>query len=81
MLLVGNELGTGRVRVSLAEKWIDKLFDVKHVSDCLMMIKMIVGEVVVTVLLVYAPQSGLTVAEKELFYNSLQNLVQTIDDS
>ena len=45
-----------------------------------MMIKMIVGKVV-TVLLVYAPQSGLTIAEKELFYDSLQNLVQTIDDS
>ena len=42
---------------------------------------MIVGEVVVTVLLVYAPQTGFTIAEKKLFYNSLQNLVQTIDDS
>ena len=47
---IGNELGTRDVGVLLAEKWIDKLFDVKHVSDRLMMIKMIVGEVVVTVL-------------------------------
>ena len=46
-----------------------------------MMIKMIVGEVVVTALSVYAPQSGLTIAEKELFYESLQTLVQIIDDS
>ena len=31
------------------------MFDVKRVSDRLMMIKVIVGEVVVTVLSVYAP--------------------------
>ena len=57
----------------------DELFDVKCVSDCLMMIRIIVCEVVVAVLLVYAPQTRLTMAKKELFYNNLQNLVQTID--
>ena len=45
-----------------------------------MMIKMIVGEVVVTVLSVYNSHTGLTIAEKELFYDNLQNLVQFIDD-
>ena len=46
--------GTKQVRVGvgvlLAEKWIDKVFDVKRVSDPLMIIKMIVGEVAATVL-------------------------------
>ena len=52
---IGNKLGTVGVRVLLVEKWIDKVFNVKHASDrLLMMIKMIVGEVVVTV---YAPQT------------------------
>ena len=55
------------------------MVDIKRVSDRLMMIKMIVGAVVVTVLLVYAPQARLTIAEKELFYDSLSNLFQTID--
>ena len=41
---------------------------------------MIFGEVDVTVLSIYAQQSGLTITEKEFFYDSLQNLVQTIDD-
>ena len=40
------------------------MFDAKRVSDRLMMIKMIVGEVVVTVLSVYVPQFGLTIAKK-----------------
>ena len=78
---VGDELCTEGVGVLLAEKLRDKVFDVKHVLDCLMMIKMIVGKVAVTLLLVYVPQTELTIAEKELFYDSHQNLVQTIDDS
>ena len=61
--------------VLLVEKWVGKVFDVKRVSDRLMMIKMIFGEVVVAMLLVYAPQSGLTIAEKVLFYNNLQDIV------
>ena len=46
---VGVGVGVG-VGVLLAEKWIDKVFDVKRVSDPLMIIKMIVGEVATTVL-------------------------------
>ena len=64
---IGNEPGTGSVEVLLAEKWIDKVFDVIRVSDRLMMIKMIVGKVFVIALSVYAPQSGLTIDDKELF--------------
>ena len=37
------------------------------------MINMIASEVVVTVLSVNVPQSELTIAEYELFYDSLQN--------
>ena len=68
---ISNKLGTGGVGVLMAEKWIDKVFVVKRVSDHLIMIEMIVGKVVVTVLLVYAPQTGLTIAEKQFFYDSL----------
>ena len=46
---VGVGVGVG-VGVLLAEKWIDKVFDVKRVSDPLMIIKMIFGEVAATVL-------------------------------
>ena len=63
---IGNEPGIGVVGVLLEEKWIDKVFDSKPVSDRLMMIKIIVDEVVVTLLSVHAPQSGLSIAEKEL---------------
>ena len=41
---ISNKLGTGRVGVLLADKWIDKVLDVNHVSDRLMMIKMIAAK-------------------------------------
>ena len=63
---IGSKLVTGGVAVLSTEKWIDKMFSVKRVSDHLMMIKMIDGEVVVTLLFVYFPQTRLTIAEKDL---------------
>lgn len=48
------------------QKLIDKIFDVKYVSDRLMMIKLDACEVVLTALLlfsIYFPQSGLTMAD------------------
>ena len=59
--LISNKLGRRGVGVLLAEKWVDKVFDVNdHQNDC--------SKVVFTVFLVYAPQTGLTIAEKELFF-------------
>ena len=56
---VGNDKGMGSVGILLAEKWVEAIFDVKHVSDRIMLIKLVVGKSIVTVQLVYAPQAGL----------------------
>ena len=61
----------------LTKKWTDRFFNVKHVSDRLMMI----NEVVITALPIYALLSGYTNADKESFYDSLQNLTVIIDNS
>ena len=53
---VGNENGTGGIGVLLAEKWLDKVFDIKHISN---RIFLILGERVVSILSVYAPHVGL----------------------
>ena len=42
------------------EEWIEKLFEVQRVSDRIIYVKLIVGQCVVTFLVVYAPQSGLS---------------------
>ena len=66
---IGNDLGTGDVGMLLTEKWKDRTFYVKRVSDCLTMIKLVFGEVVITILLlflsIYAPQLRLTISDKE----------------
>ena len=71
----GNKDGTGGVGLVLAEKWIDKVFDVKRFSDRIMLVKLMLGITVVTFLSVYAPQSGLSDSEKEKFCDLLQNTI------
>ena len=43
----------------MVEKWVEAIFDVKQVSDRIMLIKLVVGKSIVTVLSVYATQVGL----------------------
>ena len=57
----------GDVRILLPEKWVKAIFDVKRVSDRIMLIKLIIGKSIVTVLSVYAPQPGLDDSVKDLF--------------
>ena len=53
----GNDKGTAGVEVFVAEEWIEKIFEVQRVSDRIILVKLIVGQHVVTFLSVYAPQS------------------------
>ena len=69
---VGNDKGMGGVGILLAEKWVEAIFDIKHVSDRIMLIKRVVGKSIVTILSVYAPQAGLDDSVKDLFYENLQ---------
>ena len=68
MFWVVNDKGMGGVRILLVEKLVEAIFDVKHVSDRIMLIKLVVGKSVMTVLLVNAPQAGLNDTVKDLFY-------------
>ena len=63
----GNDKGTAGVGVFVAEEWIEKVFEVHRVSDIILLVKLIVGQRVVTLLSVYAPQSGLSDVDKDLF--------------
>ena len=62
----------GGVGIILAEKWVEAIFDVKRVSDRIMLIKLFVGKSIVAVLPVYAPQAGPDDSVKDLFYEDLQ---------
>ena len=46
----GNDKGTAGVGVFVAEEWIEKVFEVQRVSDRIILVKLIVGQRVVTFL-------------------------------
>ena len=51
----GNSKGTAGVGVFVAEKWIEKVFEVKQVSDRIILVKIIVGQQVLKILLSVCP--------------------------
>ena len=59
----------------------EAIFDVKHVSVRIVLIKLIVRKIIVTVLLVYAPKDGLDDSVKDLFYENLQWTLTRINAS
>ena len=77
----GNNKGTAGVGVFVAEKWIEKVFEVKRVSDRIILVKIIVGQRVLCLLSVYAPQCGLGDSVKDLFYDQLRAVTAMIPAS
>ena len=67
----GNDKGTAGIGVFVADNWIEKVFEVQRVSNRIILVKLIVGQHVVTFLSVYAPQSGLSDEVKDLFFDQL----------
>ena len=65
----------------LAEKWVDKVFDVLRISDRIILIRLVIGKVLLTFLSVYAPQAGLQEAEKDRIYDQLQSVLARIPAS
>ena len=66
MFWVGTDKGVGGAGILMAEKWVEVVFDVKRVSDRIMLIKLFIGESIVTILSVYAPQAGLEDSVKDV---------------
>ena len=77
---VGNNHGTSEVGVFSAKKWVDKVYDIKQVSDRITLIKLLVEDAVLTILSVYAPQTGLEESTKDVFYDCLQNVISKLPD-
>ena len=77
----GNDKGNAGVGVFVAEEWIEKVFEVQRVSDRIILVKLIVGQHVVTFLSVYAPQSGLSDEVKDLFFDQLRAVTARIPAS
>ena len=76
-----KDKGMAGVGVFVAEEWIEEVFEVQRVSNRIILVKLIVGQHVVTFLSVYAPQSGLSDEVKDLFFDQLRAVTARIPGS
>ena len=75
---IGNETGNGGVGI-FVEK-IEKVLEVKHVNDRLMMVKPQTYKRTAVAVLAYGLQEGRTNNEQDRFYESTVQLIATINE-
>ena len=63
----------------MVDRWIEKVLEVKRVSERVMVVRVIVGRSVLNLIPVYAPQAGYSRMEKEEFLAMLGEVVSGID--
>ena len=64
----------------LAQKWINNVISVKRYDHRCLQLRFLVGTVIVNVICCYAPQSGLSVDEKDTFYERLSRVVASVPE-
>ena len=65
---MGSEAKTESVGIFVAEKWVDSVVSVERHSERIMVLKMVLGDHLLNVFMVYAPHSGKPDEEKECFW-------------
>jgi len=75
---MGDEERVDRVGIFIAEKWVDSVVSVKRHSKRVGILKMVLGNGLLNVFMVYAPHSGKPEEEKENFCNEMFHLVSCI---
>ena len=63
----------------VADRWIEKVLEMKHVSERLLVVRVIVGRFILNLISVYAPQTEWPVVGKEEFLAMLGEVVSGID--
>ena len=76
---MGFEKGIHGIGMLVADKWIEKVLDVKCVSERLMVVRVIMGRSVLNLISVYAPQTGWSKVVKEVVLAMLGEVVSGID--
>ncbi|MBJ5695526.1 hypothetical protein JGG83_23020, partial [Salmonella enterica subsp. enterica serovar Derby] len=76
----GTNQGNAEVGILIAEKWSDKVVEVKRVNEHLVTVKMVIGMKLVNMVLAHAPQSGRSDDEKDEFWDKLIAMVSGIPD-
>jgi len=69
---------TNGVGVSVKKELVDQVVEVRRKSDRIMSIKLVVGSEICNVVSVYAPQIGLDDETKRLFWEELDEVIQSV---
>ena len=77
---MGCEKGIHGVGMLVADRWVEKVLEVRRMSERLFVLRVIVGSSVLNLISVYAPQVGRPMEEKEEFLALLGKVVSDIDD-
>ena len=70
-LWAGCEEGLAGIGILVAQKWIDKVIEVKRISERIMVLRVTVGKSVLNIVSLYAPHVDKSTEEKEEFYGVL----------
>lgn len=79
LLWIGNEKDIGEVGILLAKRYINKVIDVRRVSDRMIVTKVLVQGIIISKIS-YVPQYGLDDSVKDDFYDSLVNIVRKLGE-
>ena len=69
------------VGILVSESWVEKVLEVKRISERIMLLRVIVGKSVLNLVSVYAPQAGIPMEQKEEFYISLGKVLSSVEAS
>src|SRR3989442_11606836 len=70
--------GLAGVGVLVAEKWVERVIEVKKMSERMMSLRISIGANILNVISGYAPQVGCSIEDKEEFLLALSRLVDEI---
>ena len=70
--------GCGGVGILVAEELVGDVVEVTRVNDRMIIMKIVVGEEVLNVMSVYAPQNGKSEEEKERFWQEMEGVVSSM---
>ena len=75
----GNGKGMGDdVGILTSEKWVSSISEVKRPSDRIIHVRLSLGEAIISIISVYAPQAGRNETEKDDFYDDLLSVATSI---
>ena len=76
---MGCDDGSAGVGILVEQRWIEKVLEVKRISERIIALRVMVGKRALNLICVYAPQVGREFEEKEEFYITMGKVIAAVD--